>query len=371
MPTRRGRVRYAVVGLGHIAQVAVLPAFAHATRNSRVTALVGGDPAKLRAVSKRYRIADTYSYDDYEACLAQVDAVYIALPNSLHAEYAIRAANAGVHVLCEKPMAVTVDECRRMIEACRRNRVKLMIAYRLHFEEINLAAVDLVRRGRIGEPKFFNSSFAMTVRPGDIRTNKSMGGGTLYDIGVYCINAARYLFRAEPEQVMAISVNSGKAALDEIDESTGALLRFGRGRVAAFVSSFNAADVGSYRIVGTKGQLHVDPAYEYAEGLGYALTIDGKTTRKRIGKRDQFAPELLYFSDCILKGREPEPSGEEGLQDVRIVEALYKSARTGKAIRIPPSTRSKRSKRPTGAQRITRPGVRKPPLVKVQSASED
>ncbi len=101
-----------------------------------------------------------------------MDAVYIALPNSMHAEYTIRAANAGVHVLCEKPMAVTADECERMIEACRENRVKLMIAYRLHFEEINLKAVDLVRRGRIGDPKFFNSSFAMTVRPNNIRTQK-------------------------------------------------------------------------------------------------------------------------------------------------------------------------------------------------------
>jgi glucose-fructose oxidoreductase len=297
-----------------------------------------------------------------------VDAVYIALPNSMHAEYTVRAARAGVHVLCEKPMAVTVDECRRMIRACRDHRVKLMIAYRLHFEEINLRAVDLVRRGRIGEPKFFNSSFALTVRPGDIRTRKKMGGGTLYDIGVYCINAARYLFRAEPDEVMAISVNSGTAKLDEIDESTGALLRFGKERVAAFVTSFNAADVGSYRIVGTKGDLHVDPAYEYAEGLGYELTVNGKTTRHRIGKRDQFAPQLLYFSDCIIKNRVPEPSGEEGLQDVRIVQALYESARTGKAVRLPPF---ERSKRPSGRQRITRPGVRKPALVKVQSASED
>jgi len=365
---RRGVVRYAVVGLGHIAQVAVLPAFAHARRNSRVVALVSDDPAKLRIVSKKYRVDDTYSYDDYERCLENVDAVYIALPNSMHAEYTVRAARAGVHVLCEKPMAVTVDECRRMIRACGDHRVKLMIAYRLHFEEINLRAVDLVRRGRIGEPKFFNSSFALTVRPGDIRTRKKMGGGTLYDIGVYCINAARYLFRAEPDEVMAISVNSGTAKLDEIDESTGALLRFGKERVAAFVTSFNAADVGSYRIVGTKGDLHVDPAYEYAEGLGYELTVNGKTTRHRIGKRDQFAAELLYFSDCIIKDRVPEPSGEEGLQDVRIVEALYASARTGKAVRLPPF---ERSKRPSGRQRITRPGVRKPALVKVQSASED
>jgi predicted dehydrogenase len=361
-------IRYAVVGLGHIAQVAVLPAFAHARRNSRLVALVSDDPAKLRALSKKYRVEETYSYEQYETCLENVDAVYIALPNSLHAEYTIRAAKAGVHVLCEKPMAVTVRECERMIAACRDHRVKLMIAYRLHFEPINLKVVDLVRRGRIGVPKFFNSSFAMRVRENDIRTRKKMGGGTLYDIGVYCINAARYLFRAEPSEVVAIAVNSGVSKLSEIDESTGALLRFSGGRVAAFVTSFNAADVASYRIVGTKGQLHVNPAYEYAEGLGYELTIDGKTTRQRIGRRDQFAPELLYFSDCIEKDRIPEPSGEEGLQDVRIVEALYRSASAGKAIAIPPY---RPAKRPSGRQRIERPAVRKPSLVKVQGASED
>jgi predicted dehydrogenase len=364
---RKGIVRYAVVGLGHIAQVAMLPAFTRARRNSRLTALVSDDRAKLKQLAARYGAEYTFTYDDYDACLEQVDAVYIALPNSMHAEYTIRAARAGVHVLCEKPMAVTVDECRRMIAACKRHRVRLMLAYRLHFEEINLRVVDLVRRGRIGEPKFFNSSFSMTVRPGDIRTKKDMGGGSLYDIGVYCINAARYLFRAEPRQVTAISVNSGAAKLAEIDESTGALLRFEGERVAAFVTSFNATDVAEYRIVGSKGQIHVDPAYEYAEGLEYELTVEGKTTRKRIGKRDQFAPQLLYFSDCILNHREPEPSGEEGLQDVRIVQALYKSARTGKAVPIPAFTKTKR---PTGRQRITRPGVRKPALVKVQSASE-
>jgi predicted dehydrogenase len=365
---RSGPVRYAVVGLGHIAQVAVLPAFAHATRNSRLVALVSDDRAKRRLLSQRYGVNATYAYEDYDACLEQVDAVYIALPNSLHAEYTVRAAKAGVHVLCEKPMAVTVEQCQRMIDACREHRVKMMIAYRLHFEDINLKAIDLVRRGRIGDPKFFNSSFAMTVRRGDIRTKADMGGGTLYDIGVYCINAARYLFRAEPKEVMAISVNSGTKKLAEIDESTGALLRFEGERVAAFVTSFNATDVASYRIVGTKGQLHVDPAYEYAEGLACELTINGKTTRKRIGKRDQFAPELLYFSDCILTDRRAEPSGEEGLQDVRIVQALYESAETGKAVRIPPF---EPSKRPTGRQRTVRPGVRKPKLVKVQSASED
>jgi glucose-fructose oxidoreductase len=138
--------------------------------------------------------------------------------------------------------------------------------------------------------------------------------------------------------------------------------------VATFTTSFNAADVGSYRIVGTKGDLQADPAYEYAEGLEYALTIDGKTTRKQFGKRDQFAPELLYFSDCILNDRAPEPSGDEGMQDVRIVEALYASAKSGKVVPIPPVGKRQR---PTGRQRITRPGVRKPSLLKVQSASHD
>src|SRR5215471_2572723 len=145
MARRHRPIRYAIVGLGHIAQVAMLPAFAHARRNSRLTALVSGDADKRRIVGRKYRVDRTYSYEEYEACLEHVDAVYISLPNSLHAEYTIRAARCGVHVLCEKPMAVTVDECQAMIDACREHRVKLMIAYRLHFEEINLQVIDLVR----------------------------------------------------------------------------------------------------------------------------------------------------------------------------------------------------------------------------------
>jgi predicted dehydrogenase len=368
MPTQRRRVRYAVVGLGHIAQVAVLPAFAHAARNSQLVAVVSDDRTKRREIAKRYGIGQTFSYDEYDECLRAVDAVYIALPNSMHAEYTVRAARAGVHVLCEKPMAVTVDECRQMIAACRRAKVKLMVAYRLHFETLNLAAMDLARRGKLGELKYFNSSFSMTVRRGDIRTKRAFGGGTLYDIGVYCINAARNLFRAEPTQVSAISVNSGLATLTEIDETTAATLRFGNGQVATFVTSFNAADVAAYRIVGTKGSLHADPAYEYAEGLKYELTVAGKMMRKTVGTRDQFAPELLYFSDCIVKDREPEPSGEEGLQDVRIVQALYASARSGRPVGIRPFVKRIR---PTTRQRISRPGVRKPRLIRVQSASRN
>ena len=366
MPSSSKPVRYAVVGLGHIAQVAVLPAFAHA-RNSRLAALVSGDKQKRAQLSRKYRVP-AFSYEQYEECLGQVDAVYIALPNSMHAEYTIRAANAGVHVLCEKPLAVTVDECERMIEACDSAAVKLMTAYRLHFEKISLEAIDLVRRGRIGEPKFFSSTFSMTVKPGNIRTEEELGGGTLYDLGVYCINAVRHLFAAEPIEAFGYSVNAAGNRMPEIDESSAAVLRFEGDRVATFVTSFNAADTGFYVVAGTKGSLCLDPAYEYAEGLAYELTVNGKTTSKQGRKSDQFAPELEHFSDCILRDREPEPSGREGMQDVRIVQALYESSRRGEPVHIPVY---EESKRPTRRQEIRKPGIRKPELVNVESAHEE
>src|ERR1051326_2986404 len=132
------KVRYAVVGLGHLAQVAVLPAFAQA-KNSELVALVSGSPTKLLKVGRQYGMDRLYSYDQYDKCLHEgVDAVYIVLPNHLHREYTVRAANAGVHVLCEKPMAVTSEECRQMIAAANKNKCKLMVAYRLHFEKANL-----------------------------------------------------------------------------------------------------------------------------------------------------------------------------------------------------------------------------------------
>ena len=364
----RGVVRYAVVGLGHIAQAAILPAFAHARRNSRLTALLSDDPAKLKALGRKYKVAGRYSYDEYDKALAEVDAVFIALPNSMHADYTVWAAQRGVHVLCEKPMAVTVEECERMIEACDTAGVKLMIAYRLHFEPLNLAAVAAVRRGALGDLKYFISDFSMRVRDGNIRTDPALGGGTLYDIGVYCINAARYLFGADPLEVSAVSVNSGAAPTRDIDESTASILRFEGGRVAAFVTSFNAADVASYRIVGTKGHMRLDPAYEYSEPLGATLTVGERTTRMRGKKHDQFAAELLYFSDCILRNRQPEPSGLEGLQDVAIVQALVESADIGRVVRIPerPSDR-----RPQPDQRIVRPPVGKVKLVKARSAHKE
>src|SRR5215204_144249 len=297
------KVRYAVVGLGHIAQVAVLPAFKHASRNSELAALVSDDETKLETLGRRHRVPKSarFGYARFDECLRSgIDAIYITLPNHLHREYTERAARAGVHVLCEKPMAVTEDDCLAMIRVAEENGVKLMVAYRLHFEEANLKAIDLVQGGKLGEPRLFNSVFTMQVKAGDIRLNpRDQGGGPLYDIGVYCINAARNLFGAEPMEVVAFSSNNGDPRFRESEEMVAATLRFpGRERVASFTCSFNGADVSTYRVVGTTGELIMDPAYEYAGELTQTLTLDGRKRKRTFPKRDQFAPELISFSEC-------------------------------------------------------------------------
>jgi glucose-fructose oxidoreductase len=364
------KIRYAVVGLGHIAQVAVLPAFAHA-ENSEITALVSDDPEKLEKLGRRYKVKARFSYDQFDECLRSgiVDAAYIALPNHLHREYTERAARAGVHVLCEKPMAVTEEDCLAMIRAAEENDVKLMVAYRLHFEEANLKAIDLVQGGGLGEPRLFDSVFTMQVKPGDIRLNpRELGGGPLYDIGIYCINAVRNLFGAEPMEVVAFSSNNGDPRFGETEEMTAAMLRFPqRERVASFTCGFNGSDVSMYRVVGTKGELLMEPAYEYAEELKQRITVDGRTRKRTFARRDQFAPELISFSECILTGAAPEPSGWEGLADVRVIRALYRSTETGQPVTLEPFDKEDR---PWLGQELRRPPVTKPELVNTESPTE-
>ena len=361
------KIRYAVVGLGHIAQVAVLPAFKNAG-NSELVAIVSGDAEKRSKVGRKYKLGQWFSYEDYEKALFVADAVYIALPNHLHREYAVRAANAGVHVLCEKPMAVTEEDCEAMIAAAKENDVKLMIAYRLHFEKANLEAVRLTKSGELGKPRIFSSEFSQQVVEDNVRVTEPLekGGGPVYDMGVYCINAARYLFQAEPCEVVACSANDRESRFRNVDEMTSVIMRFPHDRLGVFTCSFGAADSSRYTLVGTKGVLTADPAYDYTIALQHRLTIGGKTTTRKFAKRDQFAAELTYFSDCILKNKEPEPSGLEGLADVRIVRAAYESARTGKAIQLqalPPK------RRPTSQQEIRRKPHGKPETVKVKSPS--
>jgi glucose-fructose oxidoreductase len=255
-----------------------------------------------------------------------------------------------------------------MISAAADNRVKLMTAYRLHFEQANMKAVEIAQSGKLGELRAFNSVFTMQVRDGDIRLQEELGGGTLYDIGIYCINAARYVFQDEPIEVVGFSANNGEKRFKEVDEMFSAVLRFPNERLASFTTSFGASDISAYQVIGTEGDLRVDPAYEFAADLKHRLTIKGKTRERTFPKRDQFAPELIYFADCVINDSEPEPSGKEGLADVRIIQALYRSAATGKPVRL---EEFEKEQRPTIAQEIHEPPVRKPELVRAATPSRE
>lgn len=337
MAKARKNIRFAVVGLGHISQVAILPAFEHA-EGAELVALVSGDREKLDVLGERHGVRQRYTYDDYDDLVRsdRIDAVYIALPNHLHRDYTVRAARGGKHVLCEKPLAPTAADCREMIAACDEAGVRLMTAYRLHFEGANMKAAELAASGRIGRPRFFVSSFSMPVKQGDIRLGPhEKGGGTLYDIGIYCINAARYLFRAEPTEVRATTATrSGDERFREVEEAASVVLRFPDERLAAFTCSFGASSTSAYRLVGTEGSFRVEPAYEYTRGLDMVLAVDGDVEKHSFAKRDQFAPEITYFAGCVREGRRPEPDGEEGLVDVMIIEAAYRSAREGRPISL-------------------------------------
>ena len=367
----RKAVRYAVIGLGHIAQAAVLPAFEHARRNSVLAALVSGNAKKRRELGRRYGIERVCGYDEIDELFAsgEIDAVYIALPNDQHEDYVLRAARAGLHVLCEKPMAVSARECERMIRATRKAKVKLMIAYRLHFERANLTAAQLARSGKLGELRFFSSDFSMQVSDDNIRLRPpKQGGGPLYDIGIYCINAARYCLGEDPVAVWATATRSRDRRFRNVDETVAAAMRFKDERLATFTCSFGAADRSTYTLTGTRGSLTVDPAYEYAMGLAYELKAGERARKQKLAKSDQFAPELLHFSDCILNDREPEPSGEEGLIDIRIIEGMLRSIATGRwvSLQLP-----QRKRRPTLRQEIRRPAVkREPKLVDAVAASQ-
>lgn len=367
MARRRSRrqVGYAVIGLGHIAQSAVLPAFAHA-QNARLVAIVSSDEEKRRKLARRYG-CDAFAIDDLDSVLdrPEVNAVYIAEPNDRHAEFAVRCAREGVHVLCEKPLGTSEEECSKMIAACRDAGVKLMTAYRLHFEPANLEVVKLIEQGRIGEPRFFTSTFACQVKPGNFRTSAERGGGAIWDLGAYCINAARYLFRADPVEVFALRADRpGDPRFEEMHEGMSVLLRFPGDRLAQFTVSFGAAVQDQYRMVGTRGHIELEQAYDYSGPRTLRLVVGGTEKLRRFRSGDQFAPELVKFSRAILQDKQIEPDGDEGLRDVRVIVAALKSARENRPLTL---SWPARQRRPEPADRIYRPPVREQRLVAAES----
>ncbi len=314
-----------------------MPAFADC-RLSRPAALVSGHPDKARKVADAYGIrpAAIYSYENYDqlADNPDVQAIYIVLPNSMHAEYTIRGFQAGKHVLCEKPMAVTVAECEQMIAAGQAAQKHLMIAYRLRYEPFNMLAIDICRNEKLGKIQTISASNNQVVQAPNIRLSKDLGGGPLGDIGVYCLNATRYLTGQEPVEVAAYSHQPAEnPKFREVPATVAWTARFPNGVIVTCDCSFIAHPSRRFRVHCDRGFLDLEEAFSYR---GQVLTIGekGKKSQVALTPVNHFAAEMEHFSQCILENRSPTTPGEDGLADHRVMAAIEESARTGQTVSL-------------------------------------
>ena len=322
---------YAVIGLGRIAGH-FMPG-ARATSNSQITGLVSGHREKAERIADEYGVPrhSIYNYENFDE-IAQnpaIEAVYVALPNSMHADYTIRAAKAGKHVLCEKPMSTNVAEAEAMIAACKKANVKLMIAYRCHYEPTNLKAVHLIRSGALGQVQAIESAFGFNIDKGEWRlSRKFAGGGPLFDVGIYSLNACRYLTGEEPEKISAYaSIIDRDGRFNEVEENVSWTMKFPSGAVASCNTTYGAPMDGFFRVHGSKGWLEVDQAFVY-EGLRLRAEYEGKQLDEPNPAKDpsHFQAEAFHFSNCIQHDLTPKSPGEEGLRDMRYITEIYRSA---------------------------------------------
>jgi predicted dehydrogenase len=333
------KVRYCVIGLGTIADHFMRGVLG--SSNSQITGLVSGHRDKAERIAAQYGVptSSIYSYEDMDRIRDNrtIDAVYVALPNSMHAEYTIRSAKAGKHVLCEKPMSTTVREAEAMIAACKTANVKLMIAYRLHYEPLNLKAIKLIRDGALGKIGTINGAYGFDAPVGQWRLNKKLaGGGSLFDVGIYVLNATRYLSGEEPIGFTGVTgtVEKGDPRFSEVEESISWTERFPSGLVATGSSTYGTQMPGFVRVVGPKGTLELGPGLNYdgmrlrasySEGRGAPRTeIDEMNPEK---DPMQFTREANHFSECVLLNRTPSSPGEEGLRDMKYIEQIYAVAK--------------------------------------------
>ncbi len=327
------KLGYCIVGLGRISLGHFMPA-CRMSQKSQVVALVSGHHEKAEATAAQYNVPlkNIYSYANYDeiADNHEIDAVYIALPNNMHAEYTVRAANANKHVLCEKPMATTVKDCQNMINACVAANRKLMIAYRCQYEPTNLHAIQLIREGRLGTIQAIESANGFVEKAGEWRLNKKMaGGGPLMDVGIYSLNAARYLTGEDPATLEGYcTVIDKDTRFREVEENCSWTMKFPSGIVAACNTTYGGDMPGYFKVHGSTGTLEMQPAFAY-EGQHLIAKMNGQPPiDDQCTQKDpyQFVLEADYFADCIANDKTPKTDGEMGLRDMQYIAQIYKSA---------------------------------------------
>ena len=333
------QVGFALVGLGNLAINQLMPAFAR-SRTAKLVGLVSGRPEKAKQLAQLYGVdqKNIYNYDNYEriADNPAIDVIYVVLPNSMHAEYTIRALKAGKHVLCEKPMATTAQDCEQMIAAAKAANRKLMVGYRVRYEPFNQALIAYAREtSEAGATRLILADAGFNIGdPKQWRLRKPMaGGGSLMDIGIYALNAARYLSGEEPVAVNAMMHSTpNDPRFVEVEENITFQLRFPSGILANCGSSYGGG-VNRHRVIKPRGAAELEPASSYT-GLRMRVFRGGAIEERNLPQRDHFASEMDHFAECILKNTEPLTPGEEGLKDLKVITAIYEAARTGKTVML-------------------------------------
>jgi predicted dehydrogenase len=328
------KIGFALCGLGGLSTGQLAPAL-QKTQFCRLAGIITGTPAKAASWKARYNIPDRciYNYDTMTGLAdnPDIDVVYVVTPNARHAELTLKAAKAGKHVLCEKPMEVSVEQCQKMIDACKAANRMLAIGYRNRFEPHTIECIRLAREKVFGAVKSIHAAFGFTAGdPSQWRLKHALsGGGALMDVGIYALQTARYISGREPVEVSATETKTDAVKFKEVDETMAFQLKFPDGVTASCQTSFNAG-FNSYEVQAEKGSFGLAPAYNYSGVRGQRS--DGKTIDAP--NVDQFAAEMDDFAQCILNNKPTLVPGEEGLRDVKIMMAIYESAKTGKPVKL-------------------------------------
>lgn len=329
------KLGYALVGLGGLSTNQIAPGL-EKTEHSRLAGIVSGTPSKIEKWKAKYNLParNCYNYDNFDqiATNPDIDVIYVVLPNGMHPEYTIRGAKAGKHVLCEKPMANSASDCQAMINACKDAGKKLAIGYRCQFEPNNVECMRLAREKVFGDLKMIDAGFGFRIgNPDQWRLKADLaGGGALMDVGIYALQACRFLAGEEPVEISAQETKTDPVKFAEVDESIVWTMKFPSGVLAYCSTTYNFSGINRFSAHCDKGWFSLDPAYSYGG-------IKGRTSKGDVIEKpviDQFANEMDNFSKCILEGRESQVSGEEGMRDLKVIEAIYRSIRTGHTVKV-------------------------------------
>jgi predicted dehydrogenase len=333
------KLGWAIVGLGSLSINQILPAFARCEK-SKVVAFVSGHPDKANKLALRYGVdpKNIYNYQNYDSIKdnPEVDIIYIVLPNGMHAEYTVRGLQAGKHVLSEKPMANSPEECQQMIDAGKKSNRKLMVAYRCRYEPYNQEAIRLARSKELGQLKVITADMGFNIGdPTQWRLNKKLaGGGCMMDIGIYGLQAARYISGEEPIEINAMTYTTpGDPRFKEVEESINFQLRFPSGVLANCTSSYGYSSQNHIRAVCTDGWYEMDPATVY-DGLRFYIHRNNLSEEVRLPVKDHFMLEMDHMSDCVMNNKDPLTPGEEGLRDMKLISQIYEAARTNKTLKV-------------------------------------